>query len=138
MKRLYADVHRKIGGFDLNVLIESDADRVGILGESGSGKSMTLRSIAGIENVDSGHIEADGRVLYDSARNIDLRPQKRNVAARLSPAGNPAAELSAGVQQRLTRHKGELRIMTYEKLCLREVLRAKLKRAASGRRLFDG
>ena len=79
MKRLYADIHRKIGGFDLNVLIESDAARVGILGESGSGKSMTLRSIAGIESVDSGHIEVDGRVLYDSSEKIDLRPQKRNV-----------------------------------------------------------
>ena len=77
--RLSADIHRKIGEFDLNVLIESDADRIGILGASGSGKSMTLRSIAGIESVDSGHIEIDGRVLYDSAQKIDLKPQKRNV-----------------------------------------------------------
>ena len=79
MKRLYADIHRRIGEFDLNVLIESDAERVGILGESGSGKSMTLRSIAGIEAVDSGHIEVDGRVLYDSSEKTDLKPQKRNV-----------------------------------------------------------
>ena len=79
MKRLYADIHKKIGEFDLNVLIESDAARIGILGESGSGKSMTLRSIAGIETVDSGHIEIDGRVLYDSAGKVDMKPQKRNV-----------------------------------------------------------
>ena len=79
MKRLYADIHRRIGEFDLNVLIESDAERVGILGESGSGKSMTLRSIAGIEAVDSGHIEVDGRVLYDSSEKTDLKSQKRNV-----------------------------------------------------------
>ena len=79
MKRLYADIHRKIGGFDLNVLIDSEASRIGILGESGSGKSMTLKSIAGIETVDSGHIEVDGRVLYDSSDKIDLKPQKRNV-----------------------------------------------------------
>ena len=79
MKRLYADIHRRIGGFELNVLIESDASRIGILGESGSGKSMTLKSIAGIEAVDSGHIEVDGRVLYDSSDKIDLKPQKRNV-----------------------------------------------------------
>ncbi|MBQ6439025.1 MAG: ATP-binding cassette domain-containing protein [Mogibacterium sp.] len=79
MSRLYADIHKKTGGFELNVLIESDASRIGILGESGSGKSMTLKSIAGIEAVDSGHIEIDGRVLYDSDRKIDLKPQKRNV-----------------------------------------------------------
>ena len=79
MKRLYADIHKKIDGFELNVMIESDASRIGILGESGSGKSMTLRSIAGIETVDSGHIEVDGRVLFDSASKTDLKPQKRNV-----------------------------------------------------------
>ncbi len=79
MKRLYADISKRTGGFDLNVTIESDASRIGILGESGSGKSMTLKSIAGIESVDSGRIEADGRVLYDSADRIDLKPQKRNV-----------------------------------------------------------
>ena len=79
MKRLYADIHKRIDEFDLNVMIESDAARIGILGESGSGKSMTLRSIAGIESVDSGHIEVDGRVLFDSFSKTDLKPQKRNV-----------------------------------------------------------
>ena len=79
MKRLYADIHKRIEAFDLNVMIESDAFRIGILGESGSGKSMTLRSIAGIETVDSGHIEVGGRVLFDSAAKTDLKPQKRNV-----------------------------------------------------------
>ena len=79
MKRLYADIHKRIDEFELNVMVESDAARIGILGESGSGKSMTLRSIAGIESVDSGHIEIDGRVLYDSVSKIDLKPQKRKV-----------------------------------------------------------
>lgn len=79
MIRLNADIHKKTEGFALDVAIESDASRIGILGESGSGKSMTLKSIAGIETVDSGHIEVGGRVLYDSARKIDLRPQKRSV-----------------------------------------------------------
>ena len=45
----------------------------------GSGKSMTLRSIAGIEDMDSGHIEVNGRILYDSDSGINLKPQKRNV-----------------------------------------------------------
>lgn len=79
MSRLYADIHRKIEDFELDVLIASDAKRIGILGASGSGKSMTLRSIAGIEDVDSGRIEISGRVLYDSAEKINLKPQKRSV-----------------------------------------------------------
>lgn len=79
MKKLYADIHKSIGDFKLNVTIESDASRIGILGASGSGKSMTLRSIAGIEGVDRGHIEINGKVLYDSEKKINLKPQKRNV-----------------------------------------------------------
>ena len=49
MGNIRADIKKRIGGFELDVLIESDARRIGILGASGSGKSMTLRSIAGIE-----------------------------------------------------------------------------------------
>ena len=77
--RLRADIHRQIEEFKLDVLIESDASRIGILGESESGKSMTLRSIAGIEDVDRGYIEVDGRVLYDSETKINLKPQQRKV-----------------------------------------------------------
>lgn len=53
--------------------------RVGILGASGCGKSMTLRSIAGIFQPDEGRIVLGDRVLYDSARRIDLKPQVRNI-----------------------------------------------------------
>lgn len=77
--RLSAEIHRRTEDFELDVLIKSDASRIGILGESGSGKSMTLRSIAGIEDVDHGHIEVNGRVLFDTDAKIDLKPQKRNV-----------------------------------------------------------
>ena len=79
MKKLYADIHKSIGNFVLNVTIESEASRIGILGASGSGKSMTLRSIAGIEDVDRGRIEVNGRVLFDSEEKINLKPQKRSV-----------------------------------------------------------
>lgn len=77
--RLNADIQKKIADYSLDVKIASDADRIGILGESGSGKSMTLRSIAGIEETDSGRIEVNGRVLYDSRTKTNLKPQKRNV-----------------------------------------------------------
>ena len=79
MSRLYADIHKRIEGFELDVLIEYDARRIGILGSSGSGKRMTLRSIAGIEDGVSGRIETDGRTLLDSERKINLKPQQRRV-----------------------------------------------------------
>jgi molybdate transport system ATP-binding protein len=52
---------------------------LGILGASGSGKSMTLKCIAGIETPDEGRISVNGRVLFDSAKKINLKPQARQV-----------------------------------------------------------
>ncbi len=50
-----------------------------LLGPSGSGKSLTLKCIAGIEKPDNGRIVLDGRVLFDSRERINLPPQKRHV-----------------------------------------------------------
>ncbi len=53
--------------------------RLGLLGASGSGKSMTLRMIAGIETPDEGLILLDGRPLFDSGKKINIPPGKRRV-----------------------------------------------------------
>ena len=47
------DIEKKLHGFTLKVKLESDGSPMGILGASGSGKSMTLRCIAGIQTPDS-------------------------------------------------------------------------------------
>jgi molybdate transport system ATP-binding protein len=52
---------------------------LGILGMSGSGKSMTLKCIAGIESPDEGYIILNGRILFDSKQGINLKPQQRRV-----------------------------------------------------------
>lgn len=70
---------KKMESFFLDVSFRSESRRIGILGASGSGKSMTLKSIAGIERLDEGMILADGRVMYDGARKICLTPQQRRV-----------------------------------------------------------
>ena len=44
---IFIDVHKKLGNFTLNIRFASEAKRIGILGASGCGKSMTLKSIAG-------------------------------------------------------------------------------------------
>lgn len=50
-----------------------------IFGESGIGKTTLLRMIAGLEVPDSGIIEVDGVVWFDSKRKINLKPQKRHI-----------------------------------------------------------
>lgn len=50
-----------------------------LLGASGSGKSVTLQCIAGIERPDAGYIALNGRILYDSRRHIHVSPQQRRV-----------------------------------------------------------
>lgn len=49
---LFVDIKKKLKGFSLDVSFETKGDYLGILGASGSGKSMTLKCIAGIETPD--------------------------------------------------------------------------------------
>jgi len=75
---LLCDIEKNLKGFSLNVHIETKSGVTGLIGASGSGKSMTLRCIAGVSKPDRGHIELNGKVLFDSAQKINLPPQKRN------------------------------------------------------------
>ncbi|MBR3187818.1 MAG: ATP-binding cassette domain-containing protein [Lachnospiraceae bacterium] len=77
--QLILDFEKKLEDFHLHVHYEGQASRIGILGASGCGKSMTLRSIAGIETPDRGLISLSGRDLFDSEKKINLRPQQRRV-----------------------------------------------------------
>lgn len=97
------DVHKKIGGFHLQVEFHSEAKRIGILGASGCGKSMTLRSIAGIEPGLKGRICVDGRVLFDDIKKVNLKPQQRGVGYlfqnyALFPAMTVAENIGAGLK----------------------------------------
>ena len=76
---LIVDIRKNLGGFKLEAAFEAQNGITSLLGASGCGKSLTLKCIAGIERPDAGHIELDGRILYDSGRRINLPPQKRRV-----------------------------------------------------------
>jgi len=66
--------------FELDVAIASEQRRIVLFGPSGSGKSLTLRAVAGLLTPDAGHVFVDGRVLYDSASRVDLPTRAREVA----------------------------------------------------------
>ncbi len=76
---LYVDVEKTLGAFRLSVRFQAGNEVFGILGASGCGKSMTLKTIAGIEKPDRGRIVFDDQVLFDAEKGIDLAPQKRQV-----------------------------------------------------------
>ena len=75
---LIVRIKKRLHQFTLNADIETKSS-IALLGASGSGKSMTLKCIAGIEKPDSGVIILNGRTLYDSEKGIDLPPQKRKI-----------------------------------------------------------
>jgi len=75
---LLCEIEKNLKGFSLNVHIHTKSGVTALMGSSGSGKSMTLRCIAGVSKPDRGHIELNGKVLFDSEKNINLPPQKRN------------------------------------------------------------
>ena len=76
---LFVDIRKRLGDFVLDARFETDDPVTGLLGASGCGKSMTLKCIAGVETPDEGRIVLDGETLFDSARGINLPPQKRGV-----------------------------------------------------------
>ena len=72
-------IKKEYKNFSLDVDFIMQENHIGLLGASGSGKSLTLKSIAGLIRPDSGQIVLDGRTLFDSEKNINIRPQDRKI-----------------------------------------------------------
>ncbi|CBL44560.1 Molybdenum import ABC transporter, ATP-binding protein [gamma proteobacterium HdN1] len=65
--------------FDLQVSSHSDCKRIVLHGPSGSGKSLTLKAIAGLMTPDYGYIRLNGVTLFDSAQGVNLSVQARRL-----------------------------------------------------------
>ena len=96
-------LEKQLGSFSMKMELNSDSRRIGILGASGCGKSMTLKSIAGIVHPDKGYISIDGTVLYDSEAKISVKTQKRRVGYlfqnyALFPTMSVKENIAAGLQ----------------------------------------
>jgi molybdate transport system ATP-binding protein len=76
---LKVDIKRTLPGFKLDVSFSLNHEIMAVLGASGSGKTMTLQCIAGLLQPDSGHLDLNGKVLFDSSKRINLSSQKRKV-----------------------------------------------------------
>ena len=76
---LSVHIKKNFGAFQLHVNLEHPEGTTGILGASGCGKSLTLKAIAGIVTPDEGQIILNDRVLFDSEKKMNLKPQERRV-----------------------------------------------------------
>lgn len=72
-------IKKQLDNICLDINFETSDDILGLIGASGSGKSMTLKCIAGIETPDEGLIVLNDRVLFDSEKSINIKPQDRKI-----------------------------------------------------------
>ncbi|MGI6721306.1 MAG: sulfate/molybdate ABC transporter ATP-binding protein [Anaerovoracaceae bacterium] len=110
---LQVDIRKHLPGFSLEVSFDTAGEWQGVLGASGCGKSMTLKMIAGIVTPDEGRIVLGDRILFDSERRIDLRPQQRSVGYlfqnyALFPSMTVRENILCGVRDGETKRVDEL------------------------------
>jgi iron(III) transport system ATP-binding protein len=63
---------------NVSLSIEKEGDVVCLLGPSGIGKTTILRTIAGLEKIQSGKIVLKNKII--SSKNIHIEPEKRNIS----------------------------------------------------------
>ena len=109
-------INKTVGDFKLNIDFQSASGRIGILGASGCGKSMTLKCIAGIETPDEGEIYVGDEALFDSWKNINVKPQKRKIGYlfqnyALFPTMTVAENIESGLSGRKEEKKQRVQEM---------------------------
>jgi molybdate transport system ATP-binding protein len=77
--RLEVQVAKKLPGFDLDVSWCVGNELAVLFGYSGSGKSLSLRLVAGLMKPDSGRVVLNGEVVFDSSTGQRVPPQERNL-----------------------------------------------------------
>lgn len=110
---LYVDIEKDLGSFKLKVKFEQEKGILGLLGQSGCGKSMTLKCIAGIIKPDSGKIILNDQVFFDSEKKINLPPQKRNIGFlfqnyALFPHMSVKENIQLGIEKLTKKEKDEI------------------------------
>jgi molybdate transport system ATP-binding protein len=112
---IYVDIEKKLGDFQLKVAFEAGDETLALLGDSGCGKSMTLRCIAGITRPDKGVIRINGETVFDAAQRIDQKPQKRRVGYLFQNyALFPNLTVEGNILAGLERHRGVSRAQRKE------------------------
>lgn len=76
---LMVNIKKRLPEFTLDLSFSTSCSALGLLGESGSGKSITLKCIAGLITPDEGKIVVNDKVFFDSSKKINLPIQNRKI-----------------------------------------------------------
>lgn len=136
---LEVNIYKKLTEFDLDVSFQNDDICLGLMGASGSGKSMTLKCIAGIETPDRGRIVVNGHVLFDSEKKINVPIQKRNVgymfqSYALFPNMNVYENIACGLKARKDKDVEEKVLKVMEQFHITELSSRYPKQLSGGQR----
>ncbi len=84
--RLQLNLKKQFGSFFLKMDADISGERIGIFGDSGSGKSSIVNLVAGLLQPDKGEIFLDGEALFSSRDHLNISPEKRRIAIVLQQA----------------------------------------------------
>lgn len=95
------DIARRLGETQVAARFSANGGLTALFGPSGIGKTSILNMIAGLVKPERGRIAVDGQILFDSARRIDVPPERRRLGyvfqdARLFPHRKVRANLLYG------------------------------------------
>lgn len=116
---LSVSIKKHFPAFTLDVNIEAGNETLGWLGESGCGKSLTMRCIAGIETPDEGKIVVNGKMFFEREAGkrptVNLSPQERKTALlfqnyMLFPNLTVAENVAAGIDRKLPKEEREAQV----------------------------
>ena len=145
--KLEVSLRARAGEFLLEAAFESPGGITTLFGSSGAGKTLTLRSIAGLSRPESGLVRVGGRALFDSRAGVDLPVRRRRIGylfqqyavfPHLSVAANVGFGLDGSREAVAERVDGLLRLVGlagYQRRRPRELSGGEQQRVALARAL---
>lgn len=94
-------IHKKLPQFSLDVQLASHAERLALVGASGSGKSLTMQLLCGLLKPDGGHIRIGGETWFDAHTDLPVQSRRAGLMFQdyaLFPHLSVAQNIGFGLQ----------------------------------------